>query len=193
MSYETGGFYVPPEKLISIVEGLKQGDEAAEAEFYRTFKEYTRRYIHSKIRDNRDAEENTVDTLRIAMKTIDTLDTPLALVRWVRSIARSQIYHFYKDEEVKKKRKEKAEIRASKEAVKEKQRILRQSSEIDLSDSDIVEIVLQLPKKQRDAVLLRGEGYSVRQVAEKQGVSEGTVKSRLNYARKKINEDHKKV
>lgn len=193
MSYETGEFYVPPEKLIHIVEGLKQGDDAAEGEFYRTFKEYIRRYIHSKIRDNRDAEEKTSDTLRIAMNTIDKLDTPLALVRWVRSIAHSQIYHFYKDEEIEKKRKEKAEKKASREAVKERQRILRQSSGIDLSDPDIVAIVLRLPEKQKEAVLLRGRGFSVRQVAEKQGVSEGTVKSRLNYARRKVNEEHKKA
>lgn len=193
MSYETGEFYVPPEKLIRIVEGLKQGDKDAEVEFYRTFKEYVRRYIHSKIRDKRDIEEKTSDTLRIAMNTIDKLDTPLALVRWVRSIAHSQIYHFYKDEEIKKKRKEKAEKKASREASKERQRILRQSSGIDLSDPDIVAIVLRLPEKQKEAVLLRGRGFSVRQVAEKQGVSEGTVKSRLNYARRKVNEEHKKV
>ena len=58
---------------------------------------------------------------------------------------------------------------------------------IDLSKLDMREAVNALPAKQKEAVLLREKGYKVKEIAEIQKVSEGTVKSRLNYARIKVN------
>jgi RNA polymerase sigma factor (sigma-70 family) len=56
-----------------------------------------------------------------------------------------------------------------------------------LSNLDVREVVNALPAKQKEAVLLREKGYKVKEIAVIQKVSEGTVKSRLNYARKKVN------
>lgn len=56
-----------------------------------------------------------------------------------------------------------------------------------MSILDVREAINTLPAKQKDAVLLREKGYKVREIAEIQKVSDGTVKSRLNYARKKVN------
>ena len=63
---------------------------------------------------------------------------------------------------------------------------------IELSKVDMREAVNTLPAKQKEAVLLREKGYKVREIAQIQDVSEGTVKSRLNYARIKISEYIKK-
>ena len=47
----------------------------------------------------------------------------------------------------------------------------------------------ELPEEQRSALLLRYfDEISVKEIAEIQGVTEGTVKSRLNYGRKAVKE-----
>lgn len=46
--------------------------------------------------------------------------------------------------------------------------------------------LLQLPSDQRDAILLREEGFSQEQIAEIVGVGRETVKSRLRYASQQL-------
>lgn len=186
MSYEKGAFYVPPEKLVYLVEGLKRRDEDVQNDFDRIFKSHIRDYIARKMSNEEDIEELVMDTLYVVYTSIGALDEPLALVGWVYEIAHRQIYHFYKDKEVEKKRIEKARIKASKDAERERKREFRQSSGIDLSNPRIRDIVNDLPEKQKEAAILRNKGYKVREIAKIQGVSEGTVKSRLNYARMKV-------
>lgn len=51
----------------------------------------------------------------------------------------------------------------------------------------ILDILDSLPEEQKEVIYLRYyNGLSVKQIAEKLDVSDGTVKSRLNYGRKKI-------
>ena len=46
---EKGAFLVPTEKLTSMVERAKQGDELAKSEIYATFEGYLARYFAKKI------------------------------------------------------------------------------------------------------------------------------------------------
>ncbi len=100
----------------------------------------------------------------------------------MRSIAHSQIYHYYKDQEVKRRRAERDKERQKREAERAKNR----GPEWDLSNAAVRDAINQLPEVQRQAIQLQMDGWKVREIAEKQGVSEGTVKSRLNYARGKL-------
>lgn len=191
MARKKDAFYVPQEKLAYFVEGLTREDEDVQEAFEQTFKSHIREYIARKIGNEEDVEELVMNTMYVTYTSIGSLNKPLALVGWVYEIAHRQIYHFYKDKENEQKRMEKAHIRASKEAVRKKKLELRQSSGIDWSIPDMQDLVNQLPEKQREAAILRKKGYKVSEIAEIQGVSEGTVKSRLNYARKKIVEKSK--
>ena len=79
------------------------------------------------------------------------------------------------------------------------QGIFDQQSEIDIDllpedllDSKekqrmILDIINSLPEEQKEVIYLRYyNGLSVKQIAEELNISDGTVKSRLNYGRKKI-------
>jgi RNA polymerase sigma-70 factor (ECF subfamily) len=101
----------------------------------------------------------------------------VALVRWVRTIAHSKIYHYYRDLEREKRKKERDAARKNKR---------RRFLDMDLSDPEIEKLVNQLPEKQKQVVMLRAKGIKVREIAEVLQEPEGTVKSRLNYARKAV-------
>lgn len=179
---EKGAFRVPLETLTSMVERAKQGEEKAKEEIYVTFEEYLLKYFGKKIpaHDIPDRMQNTFVNI---YKDIYKLKKPAAFTTWIRTIARREIYHYYKSKEVEERRAEKDEIKAK----KEKQRKEKRMAGIDLSKLDMREAVNALPAKQKEAVLLREKGYKVKEIAEIQKVSEGTVKSRLNYARIKVN------
>lgn len=182
MSYKKGAFFVPEEQLISLVEGAKRGDKQAKRDMYLTFEGYLSRYIGTKIPTEK-VEELVTDTIMDAYDNIHQLSAPAALTSWLRAIAHSKIYHFHKNREREKKNQQKHQ----RKEVQERLREIRRTSGIDFSKVDIRDAVDMLPPNQREAVLLRKQGFKVKEIAKIQNVSEGTVKSRLNYARQKVN------
>lgn len=145
------------------------------------------RYFGKKVPAH-DIPERIQNTFVNVYKDIGKLKKPVAFTTWIRTIARREIYHYYKEKELLQEREEKAKKKAEKEKVRKEKRM----AGIDLSKVDMREAVNTLPAKQKEAVLLREKGYKVREIAQIQDVSEGTVKSRLNYARIKISEYIKK-
>ena len=176
MEPKRGSFYVEEEILTRIVEGLKQEDEKAQKEFRKVFRGYISRYIYTKTHCGQDVEDLTEKTINTVYAKINNLNSPVALVRWVRTIAHSKIYHHYRDIERRQKREE----RNAAKKLKPHSRFLH----IDLSDPQVVELINQLPETQKNVTMMRLEGLKVREIAEILDLPEGTVKSRLNYARK---------
>ena len=179
MAKSKGSFYVDEEKLSFLVDGLKQNDPVALDEFRRTFEGYVGRYIHTKVGNDCDIEELVQDTLDAACANIEKQKTPAALVSWVRTIARRKIYHYYDNIERRKKREEKEEER-------ERKRKLKCGIYVDLDDPTVQKIINSLSDQQKETIVLRVKGLKVREIAAVMNVPEGTVKSRLNYARKTI-------
>lgn len=50
------------------------------------------------------------------------------------------------------------------------------------------EAVNRLPKLQKQALLMQAHGFSYQEIADRQGASVGTIRSRLHYARKQTRE-----
>ena len=121
----------------------------------------------------------------MAYCNIDQLKAPEAFVSWLRSIAHSQIYHYHKKREIQRRRDEREKERQKQAA----ERAQNRGAELDLSNAAMRDAIDQLPEVQRQAILLRMDGWKVKEIAERQGVSEGTVKSRLNYARIKLRKE----
>lgn len=179
---EKDSFFVSEEQLIAMVEGLRRGEQEADKLMRRLYRGYISRYLAIKVpyQEIPTLRENTFIN---AVLYIDKLEKPAAFTSWIRTIAHGEIYHYHKKEERKKKQEEKAEKKAEQKRLREE----RWMAGLDLSILDVQEAVNTLPAKQKEAVLLRAKGYKVREIAEIQKVSDGTVKSRLNYARKKVN------
>lgn len=177
-------FSVPPEVLVSLVGRMQSGDDTAYEEMKAIFHEYLARYFRHKMpeTDMKEQDDRREVTFEIAYCTIRQLKEPLAFVSWLRSIAHSQIYHYYKEKETKQRRAER-EMKHQKALA---DRANTRSRPFDLSDSELHDKINRLPEVQRQAVELQMRGYKVREIAQIQGVSVGTVKSRLNYARLKI-------
>lgn len=179
---ENSAFFVSTEKLISMIERAKQGDAQAKAEIYTTFEGYLERLFLRKV-IARDVPDRIHNTFANVYSNIDKLKKPEAFIGWLRTIARREIYHYYKKKECAQKKEEKTRKRAEDEKLRKERRM----AGIDLTKLDMRAAVNILPDKQKEVVLLRERGYKVREIAKILNVSEGTVKSRLNYARQKVN------
>lgn len=182
MGRKKGSFYIEQEALIALVEKIKRRDPDSMDALEKAFKGYLARYFHAKIPQyDKVAQENMIaETLCTAYGNIDQLNTPEAFVSWLRSIAHSHIYHYHKKREIQRRRDERARVRQEAERAKHRE------PEWDLSDAAVRDAIHKLPEAQRQAILLQMDGWKVKEIAERQGVSEGTVKSRLNYARIKL-------
>ncbi|MFK7976828.1 MAG: sigma-70 family RNA polymerase sigma factor [Halioglobus sp.] len=56
------------------------------------------------------------------------------------------------------------------------------------AEQNILRAIGELPLEQRDAVLLREQGFSLAEIGDITGAEQETVKSRLRYARKQLRE-----
>lgn len=177
-------FSISQEILVPMVERMQRREPGSMDEMRRYCKDYLARYFWRKMpsKDTQAQRDLIEETLVIAYANINKLKTPEAFVSWLQRIAHSGIYHYYKKREIEQRKLEK-EMERQKRG---ESRSDKRSSGFDSLHPELYNKIDDLPEKQRQAVLLRLKGYKVREIAEIQGVSAGTVKSRLNYARIKI-------
>lgn len=174
------------------VEAAKNGDQFALSEIYE--KSYnTIYYVVKSIIADEDATQDVVqDSFMKAFRSISKLDNPSSFLPWMKRVATN----------------------TAKDWLKKKKPILFSSMYTDDGDGDeqepefedvdltqqpeealdaktkkqlLWEIINDLSEEQRLVVsMFYFQEMSVADIAENLGVSQGTVKSRLNYARKKI-------
>lgn len=174
------------EKLTALVRGVQNGDEAAFTELYQSFYNDIYYFARKTVGDADTACDITQETFVEVFRTIRDLREPAAFVTWMHRIAYHQCTrHFKKKKEILVEEDEDGNTLFD---------TLADESE-DASPSDVYEkeelcrvvqsMVQELSEEQRAAVVLYYyDELPVSRIAEIQGVSEGTVKSRLNYARR---------
>ena len=177
------------EKLISMVQDLKDGKDDAAAVIYETFHKTIYYQIYKTV--NNDAElaaDLTQDTFIYVLEKINDLNENAAFVTWIERIASSKC----KDYSVKKKELLVDEYEDGysifdKEEEHREEFIPGEALDKEDLKRIILNIINDLPQDQREAILLRYfNEIPVKEIAQIQDVSEGTVKSRLNYGRKAI-------
>ncbi len=179
---------VEQKTLTRLVTALQKGEECAAAELYETFQGDIYYYILKTVKDPHLAEDLTQDTFLEILETIDRLKEPAAFVTWSRQIAyhRCTAYFRKRHDLLADENEDGYSVF---DAVEEDRAEFIPDEALDQAElrKTVQEMLDRLPEEQRTAIMMRYfDELSVREIAEIQGVSEGTVKSRLNYGRKSI-------
>lgn len=176
------------EKLISLVQALQKGDAQAGGQLYDAFYQDIFFFIRKTVNDPELAADLTQDTFVEILQTIGKLQEPAAFVTWSRQIAYHKCTaHFKKRRELLADEDEDGYSVFDTIAEDREEFIPHEALDKEELKKAVQDMINSLPPEQRSAILLRYfEERSVSQIAQIQGVSEGTVKSRLNYGRKSI-------
>lgn len=176
------------EKQHDLVVRAQAGDsEAMDA----LFAEYYNNVYYFALKTVKDPEvacDVTQETFVEIIQTIGDLKEPAAFVTWMKQITYHQCTRYFrKKKDVLLEEDEDEEGNSLFDTLADEGAIPQEILEKEEFRQTILGMIDQLSEEQRSAVLLYYfDEMSVSQIAEIQGVSEGTVKSRLNYARKAI-------
>ena len=185
------------DKLTSLVCAVQQGDRQAADELYTAVHQGLYYYISKTVNDPELAQDLLQETFIEIYQTIDKLNEPTAFLKWSRQIA------YHKCTAYARKTKdvlvdENEDGLSVFDTIEEDRTEFIPDEALDKADlkQTIRDMLAELPMEQRSAIMLRYfDEISVKEIAEIQGVSEGTVKSRLNYGRKALQksvEDYEK-
>ncbi len=175
-------------KLIELVNSAQQGDSSAMDSLFSEFYNDVYYFALKTVKDSDVACDITQETFLEIFRTIDKLNEPVAFVTWMKKITYHQCTRYFK----KKKDILVEEDEDGNSLFDTLEDENEGSVPHDLYEKDefrqtIMSIVDELSEEQRSAVMLYYfDELSISKIAEIQNVSEGTVKSRLNYARKAI-------
>ncbi len=176
------------EQLVSLVTRAQNGDGNALNELFNAFYDNVYYFALKTVKDSDLAADITQEAFVEILSTINNLKEPAAFVTWIKQITYHQCTRYFK----KKKDvlvDETEDGDTIFDTVKEENSDFIPDEALDKDDfkKTILAILDELSEEQRSAtVMYYFDELSVKQIAEVQGVSEGTVKSRLNYARKAI-------
>ncbi len=173
-------------ELLEAVREAKTGDEKAQSVLYEVMYKRVYYLILRLVKNSQDAEDVTQETFLSAFGALPNLKNDNAFEGWIFQIAankcRNKLSRTKQTEELPEDFEEHTPdlhenlLPESVLQSAEKRRIL-------------LEFIESLPDAQQECVMLfYYSEMSVKQIAESLGCSEGTVKSRLNYARQKIKE-----
>ena len=135
-----------------------------------------------------EAEDLLQESYFKAFKYFHQLREETKFKEWIFQITANQFKNF-----LRRKKKENTFYHDDQEQVfSEPEKIYRNPDELYLQNdrTNVVRTALEMvsPKMRSVLVLFEIEGYSIEEVSETLGISRGTVKSRLHYARRKLKE-----
>lgn len=188
---------IEKEQLIALVENVQKEKRGATTKLYETFHEEIYYYILKTVNNEELAADLTQDSFIEIFQTIQNLREPAAFVTWSRQIAYHRCTaHFRKRKELLLDENEDGGNIFDTLVEEREEFIPDEALEQDEFKKAIRAMIDSLPEEQRAAIMMRYfDEFSVKEIADIQGTTEGTVKSRLNYGRKAIKqavEDYEK-
>ncbi len=176
------------EKMLPLICRVQKEDPEAINELFGAIYNDIYYFALKTVKDPDLAADVTQEALIAIFKDIKKLEDPKAFPAWSRKITFHQCTrHFRKNNEITLSEDE--EGGSLFDTIEEEKVDFIPDAALDQQDFRriILNMIDTLSEEQRSAVLMYYfEELSVGEIAEIQGVSEGTVKSRLNYARKAI-------
>ena len=177
------------EKLLELIRRSREQDPDAQEELVRAAQ--NRVYYHCKkmLKHEEDARDAAQDVLLTMITNLDKLKEPAAFWGWVNGITANRCKHLLTTPHKEWQIPEAEEGNSMLEHVENLDETLVPDKALDNEETRrmILGLVDDLPPEQRMSVLFYYyDEMTVKQIAEAMDTSEGTVKSRLNYARKSI-------
>lgn len=179
-------------ELRTLVERAKAGDQQAMAQLYQETS--PRVYaLALRLTGNPDQAMDVVqESYLSALQNLESLRNPEAFLSWIFQIAANRCRKVLRQEgRFFSPGGEDEEEQDYFDAIPDPNEALIPEEAADIGETRrlVMELVNQLPEAQRECVILYYFSQcSVEQIARLQACTEGTVKSRLNYARKKLKE-----
>ena len=179
------------EKLLELIRRSRERDLDAQEELVRTAQ--SRVYYHCKkmLKHEETAWDATQDVLLTMITSLDQLQEPAAFWGWVDGITADRCKHLLSTSHKERQLPEDEEGSALLESVEDLEETLTPDKGLDneVTRRMILGLVDALPPEQRMTVLFYYyDEMTVKQIAEAMDISEDTVKSRLNDARRSIEE-----
>ena len=176
-------------QLENLICQSRKGDPGAREELVKAAQ--NRVYYHCKkmLKKEEDAQDAAQDVLIAMITGLDKLKEPAAFWGWVNGITANRCRHLLSAPHQEWQIPEDEEGNSMLERVENLDETLVPEQALDNEETKrmILGLVDDLPPEQRMCVLFYYyDEMSVKDIAAAMGVSDGTVKSRLNYARKAI-------
>lgn len=177
------------ENLSFLVSKAQSGDSQALNDLFTETYNDVYYFALKTVKDETLAADVTQETFVTVFQNISTLNDPIAYPAWSRQITYRHCLQYLKKQNREVAVDENEDGSNLFDTIEEDRTEFIPEENLDKEDfkKTILDMVDSLPEEQRTAVILYYyDELSIKEIAEIQGVTEGTVKSRLNYARKAI-------
>lgn len=165
---------------------IANGDKLAFDELYKRYEKKMFYFFYRKLREHQEKAEDFLHDL--FMKLIEKpeyFDTSKSFAPWLYSVAHNMVKNEYKKMEVRKI----MDTESDTMRVVAKQNSPMVSAEEQLFKKRLYEELGKLNQDSSTAFLMKyHEGYSIEEIAKTLGIKEGTVKSKLFYAKQVLSE-----
>lgn len=177
------------EELLALIRRVGEGDPEAQEELIRETQQKIYYHCKKMLKNEQDAQDATQDVLIAMLTGIDKLREPAAFWGWVNGITANRCRHLLSAPHKEWQIPEDGEGNSMLDSLEDldEQYIPDKALDNEETRRMILGLVDDLPPEQRMGILFYYyDEMSVKQIAQAMDTSEGTVKSRLNYARKAI-------
>ena len=176
------------EQMIQLVKEAQTGQEKALNALFEAYYNNIYYFAFKTVKDSDLACDITQESFITIYKNIGSLNEPAAFTGWARQITyRHCLQYFKQKKDVLVEEDEDGHSIFDTVEETNTEFIPDETLEQDEFKKTILGIIDELTEEQRSAVMMYYfDELSVKEIAEIQGVSDGTVKSRLNYGRKAI-------
>ena len=180
---------IDEEKLEELIRRSIQGEEEAQEALVQAVQNKVYYHCKKMLKKEEDAQDATQDVLIVMLSSLSKLREPAAFWGWVNGITANRCRHLlsapHKEWQIPED--EEGVSLLDKAPSLDETLVPEQALDNEETSRMILELVDNLPPEQRMCVLFYYyDEMSVKEIAQAMGTSDGTVKSRLNYARKSI-------
>ena len=179
MEKKRKGFYIKNSELVAMVERLQNSESGSVEAIREAF--HDKIYGHIMRRTHKDEKAAIIileNVFSAIFASINTLRNPSAFVSFCNRVTENQITDYY--------RKARKRLKAEKNYYEKQQ---EDAADDNRDHAAILEAMSHMSPKQAEVTMMHViKGIPVREISERLNIPEGTVKSRLYYGRKKLEE-----